>query len=80
MATIRLEYRGHNVSIQAPLSKDFTGKYTITVGNLVRAKLVVKKIGKKRLRIFWDKDYGPTLRRLLRGAFNQFVNEIMERN
>lgn len=74
---VTLKYKGHDVEVEPP-GKGIEGKYTITIGNLVRAFPTVKLIRKKRIRIFWDKNYGPRFNKLLQGAFNRFFKEISE--
>jgi hypothetical protein len=73
---VRLHYRGHDVIVQHP-KKGIDGRYTITIGNLVRARLYVKRLRfpEKKIRVLWDKDYGPRFTRLLQGALKQFFRE-----
>ena len=75
---VTLKYKGHDVEIEPPSRKGIEGKYVITIGNLVRAYPTVKLINKRRIRIYWDKNYGRRFNRLLQGAFNQFFREISE--
>ncbi len=75
MTIVALKYRGHNVTIKPP-SRGLAGKYTISIGRLVTAYPLVKRIDKRHLRVFWDRDYGTRFNRLLQGAFNQFYKEV----
>jgi len=76
MSTVKLKYRGHEVLVKTP-SRGIEGKYTVSVGTLVTAHPTVKEHpGGKRIRIYWDKDYGKRFNRLLQGSFSQFFREI----
>jgi hypothetical protein len=69
-------YRGHHVLVWLP-KNPLNGRYTIRVGTLVKASPLVKQVqGTKRIRVFWDKNYGERFNKLLKGALNQFFKEI----
>lgn len=70
------KFSGHRVWIDTPES-GIVGRYTITIGTLVHANAVIRKIAgkKKQYRIFWDEDYGNRFNKLLRGALQRLLRE-----
>jgi hypothetical protein len=75
---VSFKHRGHDVSVRAP-ARSLYGKYTITIGNLVKASPTIRRIGKtSKIRIFWDKDYGSRFNGLLQSSLSQYFRETQE--